>query len=239
MQFEILVGVHGESFSNEDGSSRQSIIRTLRTGMQMQLMADPLSRVDRHAVKVLTPEGQQIGFLPSDARDADAVLKGEPISAHIHAIHGGTNWLKRMLGMRSVGVVLRLCKSDPDWSRRARLEAIAAPFDAEVQAALKLENSGNSEAAIKAMQAAIARIYALTKSDAFVSAHRRQPVPIDRLSLLLERSRLFKEALQVIDTWQRTFDPIQPDKQVAETLRKRAERLRSKDDQGLKHDASS
>ena len=43
----------------------------------------------------------------------------------------------------------------------------------------------------------------------------------------------------MIDTWQWTFDPIQPNKQVAETLRKRAERLRSKDNPGLKHDASS
>ena len=228
MSLEILVGVRGESFPNEDGSSRQDIIHTLRVGMLMQLVADPLNRVDRYAVKVLTTEGRQIGFLPSDARDADALLKGEPISAHIHAIHGGTNWLKRMLGMRSVGVVLRLRKNEPDWNRRARLEAIAAPLDAEVQASLELEKSGSSVAATEAMHAAIAHIYALTESDPFASAHRRQPAPVDRLSLLLERSRQFKDALQVIDAWQRTFDPVQPSKHVAETLRKRAERLRSK-----------
>lgn len=180
MAIEILIGVRGESFANDDGSSRQDIIRTLRVATPMQLVADPLNPADRHAVKVLTPHGQQIGFLPSDARDADAVLKGEPIRAVVHAVHGGTNWLQRLLGKRSVGVVLRVRKDDPDWNRRATLEALAAPVDAQVQAALVLEKSGPPDAAIEAMQAAIASVRTLTASNAFASAHRHLPAPVDR-----------------------------------------------------------
>ena len=227
MAIEILVGMRGERFANNDGSSRQDIIRTLRAGTPVQLVADPTNPHDRHAVKVLTPTGQQIGFLPSDARDADAVLRGEPISATIHAVHGGTNWLQRLLGKRSVGVVLKLRKSDPDWSRRACLEAVAAPVDALVQAAIAQERV-DPAAAIDAMQAAIAQIRMLTLSDPYASAHRRLAAPVDRLSLLLERRRDFAGALKVIEEWQGTFDPVQPTAAVAETLRKRAERLQAK-----------
>jgi hypothetical protein len=228
MALEILVGVRGESFINDDGSSRQDIIRTLRVGTPVELVADPLNPHDRHAVKVLTPAGLQIGFLPSSARDADAVLKGEPISAVVHAAHGGTNWFQRLLGKRSVGVVLKLRKTDPDWSRRAQMEAIAAPIDAQVQAALAVDDSGEAPAAIVAMRAVIARIYELTRTNPYVSAHRRLPAPVDRLSLLLERTGRFSDALQVIEAWQCTFDPVQPGAQVGQTLRKRAERLRAK-----------
>lgn len=230
MALEILVGVRGESFTNDDGSSRQDIIRTLRAGTPVQLVADPLNPHDRHAVKVLTPAGQQIGFLPSDARDADAVLKGEPISATVHAVRGGTNWFQRLLGKRSVGVVLKIRKSDPDWSRRSQLEAIAAPIDAQIQAALAMEDAGDVPATIHAMQEVIARIHALTLADPHASAHRRLAAPVDRLSLLLERARRFSDALQVIEAWQTTFDPIQPGAQVAQTLLKRAERVRTKID---------
>lgn len=228
MAIEILVGVRGESFSNEDGSSRQDIVRTLKVGAQMQLVADPLNPFDRHAVRVLTPQGQQVGFLPSDARDADAVLKGDPISATVHAVHGGTSWFQRLLGKRSVGLVLTLRKNDPDWKRRDALEAIASPVDVQVQAAIALEKSAPAETAIEAMRAAIACVRALTAADPFASAHRHTHAPVDRLSMLLERAKRFPEALQVIEDWQRTFDPVQPGAQVAASIRKRAERLRAK-----------
>ena len=84
-----LVGVRGESFVNEDGTSRQDLIRQLRPGAAVELVADPTNPHDRWAVKVQAESGHQIGWLPSDARDADTLLKGEPMSAAIHAIHGG------------------------------------------------------------------------------------------------------------------------------------------------------
>lgn len=228
MARELLVGVRGESFTNEDGSSRQDIIRGLRAGMPMTLAADPLNPFDNHAVKVVTADGAQVGFLPSDARDFDAVVKGEPISAIVHAVTGGTSWFRRLLGKRSVGLVLKIRKSDPDWARRAALTALAAPVDAQVQAALALEKTAPAEPVIEAMQAAVAAVRALTNADRFASAHRQMAAPIDRLSLLLERSKRYAEAVAVIEEWQRTFDPVQPGVKARETLLKRAERLRAK-----------
>lgn len=228
MSRTFLVGVRGESRNNDDGASRQDIIRRMRANEPVQLIANPTNQFDRWAVKVLTQSGEQIGWLPSDARDADALLKGEPIEAVVHAVRGGTTWLKRLLGKKSVGIVLRITKADPDWNRRAQLEGRAMEIDEQVAAALKLEKDGDTEAAIPAMAQAIAAIRSFTIADPYASAHRRLHAPVDRLSLLLERRKAYADALALIQDWQATFDPVQPSKSVAETLLKRAERLQSR-----------
>jgi hypothetical protein len=228
MKRTFLVSIRGESYNNDDGVSRQSIIRRMRTNEPVQLKADPTNQHDRWAVKVLAQSGEQIGWLPSDARDADALLKGEPIQAAVHAVYGGTSWLKRLIGKKSVGVVLRITKGDPDWSRRAQLEDRAKKIDDQVSAALKIEQDGDIDAAIPALTQAIAAIRAFTTTDAYASAHRRLHAPVDRLSLLLERRKTYADALSLIQDWRTTFDPVQPSKSVVETLNKRAERLQSK-----------
>lgn len=227
MARSFLVGVKGESFLNDDGTSRQEIILRLKKGARVRLVADPTNPHDRWAVKVLTDRDEQIGWLPSDARDADAVLKGEPIAARIHAIHGGTNWLKRLLGKKHVGVVLRLEKSEPDWGRRQRLEATAHEYDERIAKALHIEKN-DEEAAIEAYRTVMAEVRDMTKRDPYTSAHRRLPVPVDRLSLLLERRKLYKEVIDVIEDWLNTFDPVQPTKSVSDTLRKRRDRMKRK-----------
>ena len=228
MTRSFLVGVRGESHPNEDGSSRQDLIRQLRSNEPVVLEPDPQNIHDRHAVKVLNSVGKQLGFLPSDARDSDALLKGEPIAATVHAVRGGTNWFKRLLGKKSVGLVLRLTKEEPDWSRRKQLEDRACKYDEQVTAAIKLEKDGQIDQAISSMHQVMVAIQALTASDPQVSAHRRLHSPVDRLSLLLERKKQFQEALDVIDSWHGHFDPVQPNNSIAETIAKRSERLRSK-----------
>ena len=223
-----LVGVRGESYNNDDGASRQDIIRRMRANESVQLQADPTNPHDRWAVKVLTQSEEQIGWLPSDARDADALLKGEPIEAVVHAVRGGTNWIKRLLGKKSVGVVLRITKRDPDWDRRARLEARAKKIDERVAAALKLEKSGDTDEAVLALTESISEVRTFTTADPYASAHRRLHAPVDRLSLLLERRKAYADALSVIHEWQTTFDPVQPGKSIVDSLNKRADRLRAK-----------
>lgn len=223
-----LVGVRGESHSNDDGTSRQDIIHRMRANEPVQLIADPTNKFDRWAVKVLTQSGEQIGWLPSDARDAGTLLKGEPMQAVVHAVRGGTTWLKRLIGKKSVGVILRITKPEPDWSRRAQLENRARKIDEQVAAALKLEKDGDTEAAIPVMSQAIEAIRSFTIADPHASAHRRMHAPVDRLSLLLERRKAYAEAVALIKDWQTTFDPVQPNASIREALVKRSERLQSR-----------
>lgn len=228
MTRNLLVGVKGESFSNDDGTSRQEIIKLLKVGEPVKLVSDPTNVHDRWAVKVLTKNNQQIGWLPSDARDADAISKGEPISATVHAIRGGTNWFNRLIGKKFIAVVLAIVKDEPDWKRRQKLQDEAKPYDKQVEKALELEKLGDMDAAITAFKQVISDIKTFTKDNPYASAHRSLPVPIDRLSMALERKKLREDALAVIHDWVNTFDPVQPTKTVADTIRKRAERLKSK-----------
>lgn len=228
MSRTFLVGVRGESYDNDDGSSRQELIRRLRKHNRVVLVPDPTNPHDRWAVKVLNEAGEQLGWLPSDARDADTLLRGEPISAVVHAVTGGTNWLNRLLGKKSVGLVLRITKDDPDWSRRDALDKLAKPYDTQVQDALELEKAGDGDAAIEAMQNTIAEVRHFTDRNPQASAHRRVPLPVDRLSLLLERKKDYSGALAVIAQWEHQFDPVQPTKAVCESIRKRAARLKLK-----------
>ena len=221
--------IRGITYVNSDGTSRQELAKSVRKGQKVTLKADPSNEFDRWAVEVIVNGGAQIGFLPSDARDASAILKGEPISAKVHRVTGATNWFSRViLGKKSIGVVLAISKGEPDWGRYSQLTEIAKPIDDLVEKALSTEKSGDIEKAIKLYKSAIEEIVELTVKDKFASAHRRHPAPINRLSLLLEKSKDYAGALEVIQKHYKNFDPVQPDKADRKSIKKRYERLGKK-----------
>ncbi|MDH3338665.1 MAG: hypothetical protein OER22_12515 [Gammaproteobacteria bacterium] len=157
-----------------------------------------MNKHDRWAVGVFTT-GQQIGFLPSDARDSMTLLRGEPIEATVARLIGGTNWFSRTIqGQKRIGVVLKVTKPFPEWSRTDRLNNLAKPFDDAVRAARALEKSGDLERAIDAYRNLVGDIADFTESNKFVSAHRYEASPVDRLSLLLEKTKRYEEALSLI-----------------------------------------
>jgi hypothetical protein len=222
MTSTFLVGVTGESQVNNDGTSRQELIKRLRAGDQVKLIPDPTNPHDRWAVRVLTDDGQQIGWLPSDARDAGPLLKGEPVTATVHAIRGGTE------DKPFFGVVLEITKGDPDWTRFNELTRVARPFDARVKAALELKDAADPESMVAAFRHIIADIRTFTQSNPQASAHRCFEVPVDELTHALERQKKFSEALEVIEDWKTAYDPVQPNKSIAAKIRKRADRLELK-----------
>lgn len=229
MSRTFLVGVRGESHNNSDGSSRQEIIKTMRRGDAVSLKADPMNEFDRWAVAVFTRDGKQIGFLPSDARDASVLLKGEPFTAVVEKITGGTNFFNRtILGKKLLGVVLKATKGEPDWSRFNEKLDKAKPLDEAVKAAKALEKSGEVDGAVEAYRKVIDEIAELTDIDKYASAHRHEASPVDRLSLLLEKHKKYGEALDIIGEWQSRYDPVQPTESVKKTILKRRDRLRRK-----------
>lgn len=224
-----FVSIRGVSHDNEDGSSRQEIISKLQRGEILDLIADPMNKYDRWAVGVYTKKGVQIGFLPSDARDSSSILKGEPISAKVAKIVGGTNWFnKYILGKKSLGIIVELEKSEPDWNRYNKLCEKAKPLDDLVDNAVKSEKNVEVNVAIENYEEVIRSIYLFTKSDEFASAHRSRVSPVNRLSLLLERQKNYSSALKVINSFLETFDPVQPTKTEMNMIVKRKERLESK-----------
>jgi hypothetical protein len=63
--------VHGVTFKNDDGSSRQRIIKECSVGEVIELVPEPDNRYDSDAVKVCRQNGDQLGYLPSGHRMAE------------------------------------------------------------------------------------------------------------------------------------------------------------------------
>ena len=58
--------VHGIFHENDDGTSRQKIIRGCTGGEELQLVPEPNNPVDPGAVKICRMNGEQIGYWPAD-----------------------------------------------------------------------------------------------------------------------------------------------------------------------------
>lgn len=83
-------GVAGESYRNDDGSSRQEILGRAVVGEAVGLIPDPDNEHDDEAVRViLTGSGRQIGFLPRDHGLLPEIESGR-MRARLLEITGGT-----------------------------------------------------------------------------------------------------------------------------------------------------
>jgi hypothetical protein len=67
--------VAGVTHANDDGSSRQVIIRECRAGESLDLVREPENRYDSGAIKVMRRNGQQLGYIPQHvSRGGDSGL---------------------------------------------------------------------------------------------------------------------------------------------------------------------
>lgn len=97
------IGVHGESFANEDGSSRQQIIATCRSGDSILLVPEPTNKFDHLAIRVCTTHGRQIGYLPAGHGMTKKVQDGR-VEASIDKINTSRS------GRGLLGVVLKIAE---------------------------------------------------------------------------------------------------------------------------------
>lgn len=93
--------VVGVSMENEDGSSRQEIIRMeVEENDKLKLESEPTNGYDPNAVKVLSQYGNQIGYLNKEIAE-----KVKPALEHGTDIRVTTSWVN---GEKMVGVGLRI-----------------------------------------------------------------------------------------------------------------------------------
>lgn len=221
-----MVAIKGVSKKNEDGISRQKIIKSIKVGDKVFFNAEPTNPHDRWAVSVFTMQKRKIGFLPSDARDASTVLKGEPIRGTIVGLRGGTNWFYRFfLRKKYIGVVVKLEKGQVDWERFNELSKKVKPLDDAVRKALDLDKLGNGKNAIDAYKVILMAINKFNVEDRYASAHRKCIAPIDRLTFLLENEKRYDEIKDIIENFINVYDPLQPNKKERETIIERYHRI--------------
>ena len=70
--------VHGVSFKNDDGSSRQKIISQCKVGEELDIIPEPTNRHDPGAMKVCRKNGEQLGYWHAGGRMPSAIAPNAP-----------------------------------------------------------------------------------------------------------------------------------------------------------------
>jgi hypothetical protein len=83
------LAVHGVTFRNYDGSSRQGSLRRCVKGEPILLIPEPSNPIDREAVMVCRKTGEQLGYLPRDSGLAATIRNGEFVSATLDRVTWG------------------------------------------------------------------------------------------------------------------------------------------------------
>lgn len=90
----IRTKIRGVSECNDDGTSRQSLIRGCRAGEVLIARREPWNRYDKNAIAVVTASGEQLGYLSSDLAEQLAPLADAQVefAIRIAEITGGGTW---------------------------------------------------------------------------------------------------------------------------------------------------
>lgn len=110
------IGITGESFPNDDGTSRQEILRRCRVGELVILIHVPCSQ-DIYAVKVCRSNGEQIGWIPqwASAEFAEFIKRNIRQDAEIAKILPG----------QYIGCRLKITRHDDlSWNEKAALRRL-------------------------------------------------------------------------------------------------------------------
>lgn len=227
MTGSFVVRLRGAAQQNADGSDRQLLLQKCRSGQPLQLIAQPDNPHDRHAVAVFNATGGQLGYLPSDARDASSILRGEPISARVEKRIGGPSWWHRLFGIkRHYGLLIRLEKGEIDWQAHNRNRDIAAEIDALVSKAIAAEREGpESDRLVHTYSEALRKVVELNSANPTAAAHRYQRAPVNRLTMLLVKLKRQEDALAAYNLWRSVPDPVGLSKSELSALEKRVAKL--------------
>lgn len=114
--FHEFTNLAGVSHNNPDGSSRQEIIAGLKPGDYLKIHHDENNSYDKNALRVLTEDGRQIGFIPAYLAEilvedwTKRVPQKVRVGAHVLRITGGTD------DRPTMGVNIVLIQADHDVS---------------------------------------------------------------------------------------------------------------------------
>jgi hypothetical protein len=70
--------VHGVSYKNDDGSSRQKIISRCKVGEELDIIPEPTNRHDPGAMQVCRKTGEQLGYWHAGGRMPSAIAPNAP-----------------------------------------------------------------------------------------------------------------------------------------------------------------
>lgn len=226
---DFKIKVVGVTFPNPDGSDRQAFIKRCRSGEPIRLVREYDNPHDPMAVAVFRAKGQQLGYLPRGDRLAHHLDSGGGVRASVFRRMGGSGFLGLLFPQlrKPYALVLNITKTNPDWN------AVQPYMDADKKiekllASAKSDEKRAVERAITKYRKAIEFIHELDGAGILGKAWRRARYPINRLSLLLEKSKRFDESLEAIRQYESYDDYCGILTADAESVAKRQSRLTGK-----------
>jgi len=114
------IGIVGESFENDDGSSRQDEIARCKIGEPVKLERDPKNKYDKSCVKVLSARGVQIGNISrDDGWICERMDKGGFVDARVLSVGKGKRGQGVIICVRTI--------EDDEWLNDSGDNAEASP----------------------------------------------------------------------------------------------------------------
>lgn len=112
--------VHGITHKNDDGTSRQQIIKRCRDGEEVLLVREPENRFDSGAIKICRKNGEQLGYWPADGgRTASDLARGWTYRATIDEVYRFED-NPRMRGVKLRVEVLTMSRATEARSRKKK-----------------------------------------------------------------------------------------------------------------------
>ena len=220
----------GVTKQNSDGSDRQALLAHCRPGTALQLVREPSNPYDQWAVAVYNGAGQQLGYLPAgDRRLADHMDMGGRVSAKVVKVTGGPGLLGLIFKFmrKYYGCVIEIVKGDIDWKKITPYMDKSREIEKLLDSAKALEPDKPVEA-ISRYRTAIQEIIILDNIGSQAAACRRAKYPINRLSLLLEKSGNLQAAYDEIVRYENFKDVCGLLASDARSIASRKERLSEK-----------
>ncbi len=237
--------IAGITHDNSDGTSREEILRKCFVGEHLLLQRDYGNAFDEYAIAVLRKTGEQIGFVPRYVAFrhpamndlAPHIDEGGKVTAHIVGLERDSQ----------LGIWGKIFKT----SQRVRECTIEisvgnAPYKVKEAEGRQLRDKAKSFERTdpkKAIELYKQSMMTLLEGDAMLretrafkqqivelgrdlGTWRRTPVPIERITALLERSKNYSECLAEIESYEKIEDRKGLSRTDIQVVTKRRDRVK-------------
>lgn len=225
--------VVGVTFQNPDGTNRQEIISKCKVGEYVLLIRDYENSYDQYAIAVLRKTGEQIGFI-----DKDVAFRHEGMNDLAPHIDEGGEVAAKIVDLigedhsGSEGCVIEIeVGGEPYLVKEAESRELR-------DKAKSLEKSDRKEAIqlyrqsmmkllevdtlIRETHAFKKQIIELGKD---LGSWRRTPLPIERITALIEKDKNYTECLAEIENYEKIGDRKGLSKTDIQTISQRKDRI--------------
>ncbi len=209
--------------------STQEVIASCSLSENVYFNRDYNHPDDNHAVSVLREHGEKIGYIRNDSKLARHLDGGGEYVATVNKIIGGPNFFQRTFGLKGkdYSCILEIVLSDLDLEKHQSF----ITGDREISKIILRAEShtkDNPKLAVKNYQQAINAIIEYDQQGTKAQAWRRSKIPVNRLSMMLEKHGRLSEALEIIDWYHGYDDYVGIDKYDRDMIQKRMKRIRKK-----------